>query len=197
MSSTIVSPYKDVEQYTRISIKPHQINSDIRNNLKINLKKKVEKKCNKNGFVDEVYNIVEFEDGIMFPENLSGSVIYDVKYNCKLCLPIENTMLIARVKIINQELIIVENGPIFIFIPKDNIDTNMWYLSDNNFINKKTNKILNDNDFVLVEIVNKRINKDDSQIKAIGILRDNPKPSEILKYYGNVEDEDEEDNFII
>ena len=35
-----VSPYRNVEQYTRISIEPYQMNSDIRNYMKINLKKK-------------------------------------------------------------------------------------------------------------------------------------------------------------
>ena len=53
----IISPFKNVEQYTRIVIEPHQMNSYIRNHMKYNLKKKVEKKCNKNGYVDEIYKI--------------------------------------------------------------------------------------------------------------------------------------------
>ena len=47
----LTSPYKDIEQFTKIKILPHQLNSDIRNNMLLNLKKKVEKKCNKNGFI--------------------------------------------------------------------------------------------------------------------------------------------------
>ena len=202
----LVSPYKNVEQYTRISVPPHQLNSDIRNNIKLILKKKVEKKCNKNGFVDEVYKIVEFEDGEMYPENLSGSVMFDVKYHCKLCIPIENTIIIAKVVIINQELIIATNGPLFIFIPKDNIDNNIWNISDNDLISKKTDNKLKVNDFVKVTIANKKINKDDWQIKAIGILNDIADKKDIEKYYGHLEelegDEDEidkenDDNFII
>ena len=40
---SLVSPYKNIEQHTKILIEPHQMNSDIRNHLKFNLKKKVEK----------------------------------------------------------------------------------------------------------------------------------------------------------
>ena len=36
----IISPYKNVEQYTRIIIEPHQMNTDIKNYMKYNLKKK-------------------------------------------------------------------------------------------------------------------------------------------------------------
>ena len=43
----IISPFKNVEQYTRIIIEPHQMNSDIRNHMKFNLKKKVEELSNK------------------------------------------------------------------------------------------------------------------------------------------------------
>ena len=170
------------------------------------LKKKVEKKCNKNGFVDEVYKIVEFEDGEMYPENLSGSVMFDVKYHCKLCIPIENTIIIAKVVIINQELIIVTNGPLFIFIPKDNIDNNIWNISDNDLVSKKTNNKLKVNDFVKVTIANKKINKDDWQIKAIGVLNGIADKKEIEKYYGHIEeledkdddiDKENDDNFII
>ena len=202
----LVSPYKNVEQYTRIRVPPHQLNSDIRNNIKLILKKKVEKKCNKNGFVDEVYKIVEFEDGEMYPENLSGSVMFDVKYHCKLCIPIENTIIIAKVVIINQELIIATNGPLFIFIPKDNIDNNIWNISDNDLISKKTDNKLKVNDFVKVTIANKKINKDDWQIKAIGILNDIADKKDIEKYYGHLEelednedeiDKENDDNFII
>ena len=67
--SKLVSPYKNIKQHTRIKLEPYHMNSDIRNNMKMVLKKKVEKKCNKNGFIDEVFKILEFSDGIMIPEN--------------------------------------------------------------------------------------------------------------------------------
>ncbi len=187
----IVSPYKDIEQFTKIKIQPSQINSDIRNNMKMNLKKKVEKKCNKNGFIDEVYKIISFEDGIMPAENLSGNIIFNIKYHCRLCLPVEDSIIIGNIKTINQELIIATNGPIFIFIPKENIDNNLWNFED--FTLKKTNEKLQLNSFVKIKILNKRINQNDYQIKSIGYLLDFATKEEIKKYYGNLIEDNEDD----
>jgi DNA-directed RNA polymerase subunit E'/Rpb7 len=160
------------------------MNSDIKNNMKIILKKKVEKKCNKNGYVDEVYRILEYSDGIMPSENLNGAAIYNITYHCKLCIPVENTIIIGQVRVINQELVVAINGPIMIFIPKDNVDTNIWEIPDG-YLNKKTNTKLISSDYIKIQIIDKRINQYDSQIKAIGRLLDLASPEEIEKYYGS------------
>ena len=99
------------------------MNSDIRNHMKLVLKKKVEKKCNKNGFIDEVFKILEFSDGILIPENLDGSAIYNIAYHCRICIPIENTIIIVTIKMVNPDLIVAINGPMLIFIPKNNVST--------------------------------------------------------------------------
>jgi DNA-directed RNA polymerase subunit E'/Rpb7 len=200
-----ISPYKNVEQYTQILLEPYQMNSDIRIHLKANLKKKVEKKCNKNGYVDEVYKILEYGDGIMKPENLSGNVLYNIKYHCKLCLPIENSIIISQVKVINPDLVITINGPIMNFIPRDNIDTSVWDILENFKHKNKTNERLKIGDYVLVQILNKRINSRDTQIKTICKLLDFASETQVKDYFINNNDEfinvntNEEDqtNFII
>jgi hypothetical protein len=181
----ITSPYKNVEQYTRIKIEPYQMNSDIRNHLKYNLKKKIENKCNKNGFIIELYRITNYSDGIMHPENLSGNVIYNVSYHCKICIPIENTIIIGQIKIINPELIIAVNGPIMIFISKDYVDTNYWNPIENYIHTKKENVKLNIENYVCIEILNKRINKNDTQIKTIGRLLDLATEEQVNLYFGS------------
>jgi DNA-directed RNA polymerase subunit E'/Rpb7 len=181
----IISPYKNVEQYTRVVIEPHQMNSDIRNHLKFNLKKKVEKKCNKNGFLEEVYRITNYSDGIMIPENLLGNAIYDISYHCKLCIPIEDSIIIGQIKVINQELVVAINGPIMIFIPQDNIDTTYWN-PVNNFSHRiKKNTKLEIGNYVCIKILNKRINKGDTQIKTIGKLLDLATEKEVDLFFGN------------
>ena len=50
----LISPYRNIKQYTRISIEPYHMNSDIKNNMKLVLKKKVEKRCNNNGYIDDI-----------------------------------------------------------------------------------------------------------------------------------------------
>ena len=202
----LVSPYKDVTQYTKIQIKPHMMNSDIKNIMKLVLRKKVEKRCNKNGFIDEVHRIETFEAEDMRPENLSGAVNFDISYHCRLCIPIENSLIIAQVKAINQELILAQNGPVMIFIPKDNIDQNVWDVTDK-FMHMKNKINLKVNNYIKVEVMNKRINQGDHQIKIIGQLVNLASEDEINNYYGSIitpdleQDEEvneqEESNFII
>lgn len=191
----IVSPYRKIKQYTRISVEPYHMNSDIKNNMKIILKKKVEKKCNKNGFIDEVYRIIDYSDGFMPPENLNGSAIYNITYHCKICIPIENTIIIGQVRIINQELIFATNGPIMFFISKENVDINIWDIPDG-YLNKNNKKKLTIGDYVKILILGKRINQNDSQIKSIGKLLDFATPDEVNNYYGNkiVLEQPSEDN---
>lgn len=191
---SLISPYKNTFQYTKIRLEPHYLNSDIITNLEHVLKQKVEKKCNKNGFIDEIYEIVEYNHGILVPENLSGSAIFDIKYHCRLCLPVKNSIIIAQVKTINQEIVICTNGPLFIFVPKDKIDKTLWDVTDN-FKNKNTKKNLELNSYVKILIIDKRINQNEYIINTIGKLLDFASPTEITKYYGSIVEEDE-DNFI-
>ena len=180
----LVSPYRNIKQYTRISIEPYHMNSDIILNLKLILKKKKEKKCNKNGFIDEVYKILEYSDGMMPPENLNGCVIYNITYHCKICIPVENTLIIGQIKVINQELIIATNGPIMIFIPKENVDTNYWEIIDGYKNKINNNKLIIDN-YVKIQITDKRINQNDNQIKSIGKLNDFATDEETNKFFGS------------
>ena len=181
----LTTPYLKIQQNTNISLEPYYMNSDIRNNIKIVLKKKVEKKCNEYGYIDEVYRIMNYEDGQLIPENLSGNVIFNVSYHCKMCIPIENTIIIGQVKVINQEVIVCINGPIMIFITKDNIDNNIWELSDG-YLHKLNKTKLTIGQYINIQILNKNINQGDNQVKTIGMLLDYSTPDEITKFYGNV-----------
>ena len=187
----LVTPFKNTLQYTKIQIKPHMMNSDIQNIMKLVLRTKVEKRCNKNGFIDEVHRIDSFSNEDMRPENLSGCVNFNIAYHCRLCIPVEDTIIVAQVKAINQELILAQNGPIMIFIPKDNIDTNNWDISEK-FMNTKTKEQLKVNNYVKILIVNKRINQGDHQIKVIGTLYDIASEDEVKKFYGSITEDEAE-----
>jgi DNA-directed RNA polymerase subunit E'/Rpb7 len=166
--------------------------------MKINLKKKVEKKCNKNGFVDEVHRIINYSDGKLHAENLAGTAIYDISYHCRLCLPIEGTIIIGQIRIINPEVVIAINGPIMIFIPRDYVNTDIWNII--NYTHKtKPNVKLNPDDYVKIRIKNKRINRNDSQIKVMGELLDLADENEIISFFGQKQDlnnNNDESNYI-
>lgn len=199
MAFKLLSPYKNTIQHTTIQVMPQHMNSDILANMELILKQKVENKCNKYGYIDKVHTIDKYSEGNLIAENFLGAANYKVDYQCRMCLPIENTMIVAKVHNINSELVILSNGPIIIFIPKENIDTNIWSIT-NNITHKKNDKILKTDDYVKVIIDKIKINQNDTQIKSIGILGDFAKTSEKENYYGSIISEDKEeenDNFIL
>jgi DNA-directed RNA polymerase subunit E'/Rpb7 len=108
--------------------------------------------------------------------------------------------------LISNDLIVAINGPLFIFIPKNSIDNNTWDIPEG-FMNKKTNKKLQVGDYVKIQIMDKRINQGDSQIKIMGKLLDFATEDEVEKYYGSkiiktenvdvVNTENDESNYII
>jgi DNA-directed RNA polymerase subunit E'/Rpb7 len=183
MDIEISTPIKSKQQYTRIMIPPHMMNSDIEDNMMIVLQQKVEQKCNRYGFIQKVHYIEKYEEGIILPENFSGSAPYNVTYLCDIMIPIENTVIVGTVKALNPELAIIVNGPIIVFIPKANIDTNIWDVS-NEFTDKKTRTILKQDDYVKVHLDKVKINQGDVQIKCIGKLMGRANEEEIEMVYG-------------
>lgn len=81
-----------------------------------------------------------------------------------------------------------------IFIPKTNIDTNIWEVN-NNITHKVKLQKLEKNDYVKVIIDKVKVNQNDTQIKTMGILQDFASSDETKKYFGSVIEE--EDNFIL
>lgn len=188
----LTSPTKNILQYTRIQIPPYMMNSDIEDNMNIILQQKVEGKCNRFGFIEKVHNIEEYIEDIILPENFSGCATYKISYLASIVIPIENTFIIGNIKAMNPELVIATNGPIIIFIPKANIDTNIWDVS-NDFTDKKNGYILKQNDSVKLHLDKVKINQGDIQIKCIGRLLEKVSDDEIKEFM----DSKKESNFII
>jgi len=188
----LTSPYVDTEQFAKISLQPYQMTNDININLKINLKKKVEKKCNQNGYISKIYKIVEKSHGIIDAENFNASATFQIKYNCKLCLPIENTIIIGKIRTINRVLMVIENGPILSIVLSNNINFENFKLNNqNNFENRKSKKELKVGDFVKIKILSKTFNYNDNQIKTMAFLEDIASSQEINKYYDTINQDNE------
>jgi hypothetical protein len=89
-----------------------------------------------------------------------------------------NIIITGQIKVINQELIIASNGPIMIFIPKENIDIKYWDILDR-IKNINNNKKLSIDDYIKIQIIDNRINQP-GQKRAIGKLLDFASPQELL-----------------
>ena len=66
-----------------------------------------ENKCNKYGYVIKIFKIIEYDNGVIEPENFMAFAIYNVKYSARLCKPIENTKIICEIEIINKVIIVL------------------------------------------------------------------------------------------
>lgn len=183
MNKELSKPIKSMEQYTRIMIPPHMMNSDIEDNMLIVLQQKVENKCNRVGFVQKVHYIVKYEEIEILPENFSGNAPFNITYMCDIVCPIENTIIVGTVKALTPELAFIVNGPILIFIPKANIDTNIWDIS-NEFTDKQNKTILKQDDHVKVHLNIVKNNNGGVQIKCIGNLMERANEEEIAIVYG-------------
>ena len=191
-------PFYTTSQFSKVIINPSQMNSNIKINMKENLVSKLEKKCNKNGYINKIFKVEEYKGGNIEPENFSGAAIYNVKFLCEICLPVENTYIIGQIKLINQVLIMAENGPIKLFVRKGNtgISEDNFIIQDNNLIYKNNNKIVGTDDYVKIFIKGKKINLGDEQIMVSGIITDITTPDEQNKYfYRNEQNISNESNY--
>lgn len=164
----LVNPYNNVILYTRLLVPCNKLNTDIYLNIKNLLKKTYEGKCIKYGYISTIFKIIDYSDNNIEINNLDCSVHYNVKYSARVCFPIVNTIIIARVSTINKQLLVAENGPIKNMIKNNNINYNDFKLDDNNnIIIKATNKNLEIGNFVKILIKAKKMNNNDDKIGTL------------------------------
>jgi DNA-directed RNA polymerase subunit E'/Rpb7 len=115
------------------------MDNDIYKHLKNNLIRKLQGKCYKSyGYIIKIYKIEERSEGKLIAEDNSASASYEVKFSCKLCKPLKNTLIVCEIIQINKSIIYLKNGPIHVFI----LD-NGGNINQNNFIyNERKNVLL-------------------------------------------------------
>ena len=181
------SPYINTELSSYVSLHPNQMDNKIYLSLKKNLENKVAKRCFKDkGYIMEIYKLLEYKDGVIEAENPSGSAIFDVKFSCRLCVPLKNKEFIYKVNQVNKLLMTASNGPILVIITNDRINDKVFFLDNNNNLRyKKGDKshILEPNEFVKVTLLSTTFNNGDDKIKAIGYLNDMATDKDIEPFY--------------
>ena len=170
--SELSTPYIDSVLYSKVCIKPYQLNNDLYLNLKNNLKKNKEKKCNEYGYITKIYKILDFSDGEVIPENFDASVIYKVSFSCRLCLPKLNQKIICKIDFINKLFIKTINGPIIsVTLVKPGDVSNKFNINNLNQIEyKKNNEILKPNDHVILVVKGIKFESRDQKIVITSYL---------------------------
>lgn len=183
--SELSTPYIDTVLYSKVCIKPYQINNDLYLNLRNNLKKNKEKKCNEYGYITKIYKILDFTDGEVIPENFDASVIYKVSFSCRLCIPKMNQKIICKVAFINKLFVKTINGPIIsvTLVKSDDVSNNFTINNLNEIQHIKSKNILKPNDHVTLIVKGIRFESRDQKIVITSYLDDMPTEDEIKKYF--------------
>lgn len=163
------APYFNTFLYTRLSLHPSNMNNDIYKHLKKKLTL-LQGKCYKAyGYISKIYKIEEQSSGELIEEDNSASAFYNIKFSCKICIPLKNSFIICEVQSINKSLVHLINGPIhvLIFDTKANINQNNFKFDDKkNVLMAKTGANgdvgvpIVKGTFVKIKVINNKIEPD-------------------------------------
>lgn len=167
------SPYINTKLYTTVTLLPNQMNNDMYAHMKSNMINRLEGKCYRNyGFINKIYEILERGDGNIEPENPMAAAIYNVKFACRICMPLKNKHIVCKVERIIPMLTSLSNGPIRVIITNDRINKDIFMVGKNGILVKQVTgtKPLQAGDHVLVRIDSRKYNNRDNIIMCMGVL---------------------------
>jgi DNA-directed RNA polymerase subunit E'/Rpb7 len=155
------------------------MNNELYINLKNNLIKKVEKKCNKYAYINNVYKIISYDDGVINPEDFSGSAIFNVKFSANACRPIENTKIIVKIEKMNNMAILAKNGPIKVVLKYDKISTKFKVVQGTILYG---DRVIKNGDDLIITVLAKRFYNKDNFISVYGFIDDVPTEEQVKKF---------------
>jgi DNA-directed RNA polymerase subunit E'/Rpb7 len=161
------------------------MNNDIYTHLKGNIIKRLEGKCFGNyGHITRIYEILEIQGGIIHPENPMASAIYEIKFSCRLCMPLKTKYIICKVDQTTQALTAVSNGPIKVILTNDRINTDKFIAGRTGILVKTDNGIkqLSPGDHIKIKIDSRKFNDKDTIIMCMGVLESMATEDEIIKF---------------
>lgn len=161
-----------------IILTPSQLDADYVNHLFDNLKIKVEGKCVKDGCIMKVLRVIKINSNYIDSETFSCNTIFNLTYECYLCSPIINKTIICKIKSSSTiGYLEAENGPIEISILLGEINSEVFETKNGgkNIFVRSTGKKVEDGvngDYVVISLINIKINAGDKKINAIAKLLD-------------------------
>ena len=196
----MTSPYVTTELSTIIGLKPSQMNNEKNKKIFDNLVKYYEGKCYKNfGIVKKIYGITHLSPGRLIAENPTGEAVYDVKFKCKLCNPIESKEIICeldRIIIDADQLLRLSSGKHILGIVIEIQEDGKFYINRQKrilmYIKKDGTEIeVSEKTFVKFLVTRKLMYDRGDKIQLMGFLTDIATDSEIESYYKDENDDRE------
>lgn len=119
------SPYINTYLTTTVSLAPRYLNNDINKHIKSRLIEKLQGRYYKQyGYIKKIYNIEKRDKGEIINEDPSSSIFYNILFSCKLCRPLNNSIIICKINTITRSIIHLTNGPIVVMILEAKEDIN-------------------------------------------------------------------------
>ena len=199
------SPYFVTTLNAEVRITPNMLNNNIIDEIRQSLEYNYLNKCYKNyGYIEKIYYVDEknIKNASLRADDLSGSAIINVNFNCRLCNPIENTIIIAKITGINNVIMKGQNNCIKIIISCNDINKTNIQLRNNMYYSKNKNGELTDRtvvcgSYVNVRVVGKKIKNKSGNIFVLGFLEslvdDDKVIEELKKTYEKEENVDAEE----
>jgi len=176
--------YYKTQLDTTVSILPSQISADLDKHIIENLTSKVKLKTTEYGIIMKIYRLIDYGYGLIDGTNLTGSIVYNVKYECILCHPEQNLEIVCVIDNIIKGYILGSNGPITTAIRINTIDTNTFNVNNDIITHKKSGKKIEKKSFIKVSIINKKSDLGEETIIATCKLLELATDAEI-KHYNN------------
>jgi len=193
-NNVLVKPYTDTELKTVIEVEAREMNNNIHINILSKLKRKTGK-CEKYGYVSQIYKITKKEGGYIEPENILNSpakVI--VHYTARIMKPIQGTILIGRLEKYNQALFLVMIGKPIINIIQATEVKEKFKMLNKKLIYVPTKKEVKLGQFVKIKILATKFSKGETRIITTSQLLDLATKEEVKEFYFDPDNEVDFDN---
>jgi DNA-directed RNA polymerase subunit E'/Rpb7 len=167
----------------KVKLEPRYLNRNYKNELIKRLNEKLAGKCTRHGYIKkdsiEIYKITP---GMIEMISLNGTVNYDIYFHAEVCNPMLGTMLNVKVINTNKFGILAESG-------YTDSETNEFLNIIEIIIAKNSVSIVSDTDLdniskgdeLKVEVIGKKYELNDKQIKIFGKIVVDPKKKTIIK----------------
>lgn len=183
----------NMELHDIVTIYPWQLNNELYLHIKNNLKNKIEKKCTNAGYICKIKDIVDYKDGgSLQPEDLTGNVVYRIRYNCLVCNPIPKSETITKIEQIIKGIIMSRNGPVLAISKMTDINTNLFSIDNlHNIIYISSKQQLKIGNYIKITIKSTRFFNGDDNLGVIATIDDIATQAEITEFmYNNIDDDD-------
>jgi DNA-directed RNA polymerase subunit E'/Rpb7 len=185
------NPYITTYLTSYVRILPREMDNNIRKYMKSSVEKEHINKCfNDYGFITKVHEIEIIGDGKIIPEDPMCCASFNIRFLCTLCRPLNNSIVVAKIVGMSEQLIFLSYGPLEIIVKTINsINKNIFVYNQNLArwtVKKSTNKdeqqkfiVLKNDSYLKVKIVSKKIVNKTKQIICMGFIENIASDKEI------------------